>query len=617
MRRNLLLCLLLVCAAQAQVNKATITGLVKDSTGAVIPGVKVVATKISTNLTTETSSGSSGDYSIPALNPGEYRIEAESAGFKKAVIQNVTLQVNQQARIDLTLEVGQVTESINVDAAAPVLETEGPIIGGVIEENRIRSLPLNGRNFMELTTLTAGINEGTSSNSKNVLNKTFAPSAAGMPATENSYQLDGVDNKEPLFHSFNVAPSVDAIGEFRIQVGQYSAEFGAGGGAVINVVTKSGTNQFHGTLFEFLRNDKLDARNFFATQKPPLRLNQFGVYAGGPIIKNRTFVFGGYEGSRERRGITFAQTVPTAAQRAGDLSALGKVIRDPLNGGSPFPNNVIPSNRLDPISQRILSYYPSPNVPGARVSNFVNSPSRLVDQNNYLVRVDHRLTESNDLMGRFAHQEFDRYTPGAFPTIGGLNTPQSYENTSIGLTTRVTPRLLNELRFGYSHVVSRSVGQNVDAPIMRELGLVFQGQTNVNVLNGYPESIVLGNTIFSTYGESLPRIYDMKVFQFYDGVTWARNKHTIKFGADVKRDQVHEPSIDYVRRSYSFGGQYTGDGLGDFLLGFPSALNAGLDKSPQFNYHRLNTAFYLAGRLACLLEAHLEPRTALRVRYSS
>ncbi|MEJ7608560.1 MAG: hypothetical protein WKF37_20395 [Bryobacteraceae bacterium] len=282
----------------------------------------------------------------------------------------------------------------------------------------------------------------------------------------------------------------------------------------------------------------------------------------------------------------------TTAEQRGDLSGLGKTIRDPLNSGTPFPGNMIPSNRLNPISQRILAYYPAPNVPGARVSNFINSPSRIVDQNNFLVKADHRLSENNDLMGRFAHQEFNRYTPGAFPLAGGLRTPQTYENTAIGLTTRLTPLLISELRFGYSHVISNSVGQNVDKPIMRELGLVFQGQTNLDVLNGFPESIVLNNTSFSTFGEPLPRIYDMKVFQMYEGVTWSRNKHTLKFGADIKRDRVQEPVINYVRRSYTFGGQYTGDGLGDFLLGFASAANAGLDISPPFDYARWNLGFY-------------------------
>ena len=390
---------LAVCAAVlGQTNKANITGLVKDSSGAAIPGVKVVATNVATNLSSDTTSGDSGAYSIAALNPGEYRIEAESKGFKKAVLSSIILQVNQQARIDLTLEVGQVSESVDVHATTPAIETESPIIGGVINQARVETLPLNGRNFMELTTLTAGITEGVSSNAKNVLSKGFAPSAAGMPASENSYQLDGIDNKEPVYHSFNIAPSVDAIGEFKIQVGQYSAEFGSGGGAVINVVTKSGTNEVHGTLLEFFRNDKLDARNFFAGAKPPLRQNQFGAYAGGPVIKNRTFVFGGYEGSRERRGITFNQTVPTAAQRTGNLAAFNKVIRDPLNGGAPFAGGVIPANRLDPISQNILKYYPLPNGAGTGLSNYGVSPSRLVDQNNWLVRADHRLSDRNDLI---------------------------------------------------------------------------------------------------------------------------------------------------------------------------------------------------------------------------
>ncbi|MEP6536496.1 MAG: TonB-dependent receptor [Bryobacteraceae bacterium] len=590
-RRLACLAFLAYASVIAQTNKATITGLVKDSSGAAIPGVKVVATNISTNLTSETQAGASGAYSIPALNPGEYKIEAESAGFKKAVLSDVILQVNQQARIDLVLEVGQVSESVDVHATTPAIETESPNIGGVISQSRIENLPLNGRNFMELTTLTAGITEGVSSNAKNVLSKGFAPSAAGMPATENSYQLDGIDNKEPVYHSFNIAPSVDAIGEFKIQVGQYSAEFGSGGGAVINVVTKSGTNELHGTLFEFLRNDKLDARNFFSAKKPPLRLNQFGAYAGGPVIKNRTFVFGGYEGSRERRGITLTQTVPTADQRTGNLASFNKVIRDPLNGNTPFPGGLIPANRLDPISQNILKYYAFPNG-GIGASNYAVSPSRLVDQNNWLVRADHRLTDNNDLMGRYARQSFDRYTPGAFPEAGGLSVPQTFENTGIGLTTRVTPTLISEFRFGFSRLISTSVGQNFYKPVMKELGLNFQGQASADQLYGYPESIVLSNTSISTYSEGLPRIQKSEVYQFTEGVTWAHNNHTFKFGADIRRSRAHELLANYVRRSYTFSGQYSGDGFADFLLGYPSALNVGLDLSPQFDYGDWKMGFY-------------------------
>ena len=593
-RRLVCFTFLVYAAAIAQTNKATITGLVNDSSGAAIPGVKIVATNTATNLSSETSSGASGAYSIPALNPGEYRIEAASAGFKKSVLSSVILQVNQQARIDLILEVGQVTESVDVHATTPAMETESPNIGGVITQARIEALPLNGRNFMELTTLTAGITEGVSSNAKNVLSKGFAPSAAGMPATENSYQLDGIDNKEPVYHSFNIAPSVDAIGEFKIQVGQYSAEFGSGGGAVINVVTKSGTNELHGTLFEFLRNDKLDARNFFSAKKPPLRQNQFGAYAGGPVIKNRTFVFGGYEGSRERRGITLSPTVPTADQRTGNLSSFNKTIRDPLNAGAPFPGGVIPTNRLDPISQNILKFYPLPNGVVVGASNYGVSPSRLVDQNNWLVRADHRLTDNNDLMGRYARQSFDRYTPGAFLDAGGLSVPQTFENSGIGLTTRVTPTLISEFRFGFSRLISTSVGQNFYKPVMKQLGLNFQGQVSADQLNGYPESIVLSGTSISTYSEGLPRIQKSSVFQFTEGITWARNSHTFKFGADVRRSRAHELLANYVRRSYTFSGQYSGDGFGDFLLGFPSAANAGLDLSPQFDYGDWKMGFYAA-----------------------
>ena len=261
--------------------------------------------------------------------PGQYKVQAELQGFKTSVISGITLQVAQQARVEIELQVGEVTQTLDVVGTAPVIDTESPTIGSVVDQKKVVELPLNGRNFMELTTLSQGINEGRLEHGKRLgfLRKGFAPSAAGMPATENNYQLDGADNKEGFFNTFNVAPSVDAVQEFKIQIGQYSAEFGSGGGAVINVVTKSGTNGFHGTVWEFIRNDKLDARNFFlspTTRKASLRRNQFGVAAGGPIKKDRTFIFGNYDGTRERRGVFRGARVPTPAQIAGDLSRLGQ-----------------------------------------------------------------------------------------------------------------------------------------------------------------------------------------------------------------------------------------------------------------------------------------------------
>src|SRR5581483_11590469 len=350
--------LLIVLPGRAQVPTAVLTGVVKDSTGAAVPNVKVAAINTNTNLSREAITDESGTYRIPALNPGPYRLEAEGQGFKKAVLSDIVLEVGQQVRADVQLEVGEVTQTLEVSGQASIVNTESNLIGGVINQSRVVTLPLNGRNFMELTTLTAGIAEGTGSAA--IVNKR-APTAAGMPHQDNNYQLDGADNKESFFNSWNLGPSVDAIQEFSIQVGQYSAEFGSGGGAVINIVTKSGTNQLHGTLWEFLRNDKLDARNFFLTPSQTiasLRRNQFGAAVGGPIIRNKMFLFGNYDGSRIRQGLFRSGVVPTAAQIGGDFSGFNKVIRDPQTS-QPFPGNIIPRSRLDPIAQALAKFYPA------------------------------------------------------------------------------------------------------------------------------------------------------------------------------------------------------------------------------------------------------------------
>ena len=264
---------------------------------------------------------------------------------------------------------------------------------------------------MELTTLTGGTTRGQGSSSQNrgITAKPLNPSVAGQAKANNAYYLDGVQNMDQMWRTYNVAPPVDAIQEFRMQVGQYSAEFGGGGGAIVNVVTKSGTNDFHGSLYEFHRNDNLDAVNFFARSKSQLVFNQFGGSLGGPIIKDRTFFFVTYEGFRERRGLTGRETVPTAEQKAGNLSAFGKTILDPMTG-EPFPSGVIPQNRIDPISTRIMEFYPAPNAPAT--DNFQRSPTRTFDHDNLLFRVDHELSENHDLTGRFALQDIRRFTPG-------------------------------------------------------------------------------------------------------------------------------------------------------------------------------------------------------------
>lgn len=586
------LILLILCSGLpglAQVPTAVLTGVVKDPTGAAVPGVKVTATNTDTNLTRDAVTDESGNYRIAALNPGPYRLDAEVTGFKKATVTGIVLEVAQQARVDVDLQVGEVTQSMEVVGQPTVLNTESNLIGGVINQSRVTSLPLNGRNFMELTTLTAGIAEGTGSAA--IVNKR-APTAAGMPHQDNNYQLDGADNKEAFFNSWNLGPSVDAIQEFSIQVGQYSAEFGSGGGAVINVVTKSGTNEIHGTLWEFLRNNQFDARNFFLTPSQtiaPLRRNQFGAAVGGPIIKNKMFLFGNYDGSRIRQGLFRTTMVPAAAQIGGDFSGFNKIIRDPRTG-QPFAGNIIPASRLDPISQALAKYYAAPNNPNP-VQNFTTNVSSINDYDSGLFRYDWRVTNNNDLMVRYGIQDIYQYTPGTFPAVGGLIVPQKPQNLAINLTSTVTPRLLNEFRASYGRQIHRQRGQNSGNPIAANAGVPFAPKEGSGA--GFVEGLSLGNTIFSSLSEQQPWFLTVNTFQWYDGITWSRGKHNIKAGADIRRHRADAFLGTRLNNSYTFSGQFSGDGFSDFLLGNMSSSSVALSPNETGRFRRTMLAAYV------------------------
>ena len=590
----LLLCLFIAPSLQAQVVNATLTGTVKDSSGAVIAGAKVVATNTGTNLTHETVTDTQGSYRLPSLIPGQYKLQAELQGFKTSMISGITLQVAQQARVDVELQVGEVTQTLDVVGTAPVIDTESPTIGSVIDQKKVVELPLNGRNFMELALLSQGINEAGGSTAKGgFLRKGFAPSAAGMPTTENNYQLDGADNKEGFFNTFNVAPSVDAVQEFKIQIGQYSAEFGSGGGAVINVVTKSGTNNFHGTLWEFIRNDKLDARNFFltpTTRKAALRRNQFGAAGGGPIIKDRTFFFGNYDGTRERRGVFRSARVPTAAEQAGDLSSLGKTIMDPISR-LPFPNNIIPANRISPISTGLAKYYDAVNNPAGPIQNYVANLSSKDDGDSFLVRVDHRLSGKHDFMSRYALQDREIYAPGVFTRVGGTVIPQRFQNIVLGLTSTLKPNLLNEARFSYGRTVNRQQGQNTGNPIAADLGIPFAATDPINA--GFPEGVSYQTSAIANIGEANPWFLTVNSFQWYDGITWTRGTHSIKAGADIRRVRSDAFLATRQNHSYTFNGQFTRDGFGDFLLGIPSSSSMALKPNDLARFRRTQMAYYL------------------------
>src|SRR5258708_4631539 len=381
------LCFVLTVAPilDAQVERASIIGNITDKTGAAMTGVEVTITNESTNTSVRVTSDSAGAYTAVNLIPGSYSASASRSGFRPVVFRNFVLQVGQSARLDITMEVGNVEQTVEVSGAIPLLQTENASVGQVIGKEAVNALPLNGRNFVQLAILAPGVSGldyaqpatiNTGKRPDDLRPAGTALQANGALSQSNQVLLDGVDNTEMILQTFVVRPAVEGIQEFKALTNNAGAEYGRSVGAVVVVTTKSGGNQFHGTLFEFLRNEKLDARNFFArtdAPKPPFKLNQYGASLGGPVRRNRTFFFVNYEGYREVFADTQLQTVPVAAIRAGNFAGV-KVIYDPLTtkanpaGGAnirlPFPNNVITADRFDRLGAGKGHKWPPPQRPG-------------------------------------------------------------------------------------------------------------------------------------------------------------------------------------------------------------------------------------------------------------
>lgn len=396
----------------------TILGSVSDATGARIPGASVAVTNVQTGQTNRTTTNEVGDYLFPVLPGGDYRVEVESPGFKRFIRQGITLSVNQNARVDAVLEVGEVSEQIEVVDDAPLVDTRQAQLGGLVDSQRVNDLPLNGRNVYDLVSLLPGVASArlptVQDNSGNYLN------VNGSRSRHSTFMLDGGFNNDLWRNSGNAAPNPDAVQEFRLITSNYNAEYGRSPGAVLNVVTKSGTNSYHGSAFEFLRNNKLNAKNFFQPSVDPLRQNQFGGSVGGPILRDRTFFFGSYEGLRIRSSdFRNVALTPTAAERIGDFSnSRGAAPRDPVTN-QPFPGGIIPADRLDPVAVNILNaLVPLPNTDDGRVESLQPSTS---DSDQFLVKIDHQLTNAHKLYGSLFIVQGSTFTP-----FGGVSQIPEY-----------------------------------------------------------------------------------------------------------------------------------------------------------------------------------------------
>jgi hypothetical protein len=553
-----------------------IIGVVLDSSGSVVPGATVDVTNQATGQTRTAVSATDGRYTIPQLSPGVYQLRVTLTGFRTSVRDGVEVVVNESARADAQLQVGDVAAEVTVAAASPLVETANATLGVVIDRRKVVDLPLNGRNFTQLGTLIPGVvappsalgGQNGDATPGGFGNVTGGFNVNGMRNQSNNFLLDGATNNDSFNTGFVLRPPPDAIQEFKILTHSYDAEFGRNAGSVVNVVTKSGTNDWSGSAWEFNRSDALQAQNVFATAKPALKQNQYGGAVGGPLAKNRLFLFSYFEGFNNKQGTTDTRTVLSAAQRGGDFSG-GAPIRDPLTG-QPFPGNVIPSSRISPIASAILEkYVPPPNAASNRVTR---SPNVEDTRGQFGTRVDYHLSDQHAFLGRYIVGRTRNVNP-----LGGSNFSPS-GNTAVATLQDVMGSDTWIVRSNMINVARMSMNR-IDAKPTVTSGLPMSTinlnltQTNATAA-GLPFIMVTG--FFSAGDAQQPfanRINN--VVAFTDDLTWVKGQHSLKFGGELRRDRIRVTFINRPNGDYTFSGQYTGNAAADFLLGFPVQFRQG------------------------------------------
>jgi hypothetical protein len=553
----------------------TIYGRVSDPNNSAVAGATVTAAHIGTDTKRTAVTNEEGAFSFTLLPVGKYDISVEAKGFKSFIQHGVELQVESNLRVDPKLELGAITEQVTITEQVSQVDTASSTLGKVVEQRRIVDLPLNGRNFLELGLLQAGVAppvsgiDAVGSGTNNTPGGTkFNFAVNGMRINSNNHLLDGVNNVEPVTGAAMIVPSPDVLQEFRILTNSYTAEFGRAGGSVVTVLTKSGSNAFHGSVFEFLRNDVFDARNTFAPDVPELNQHQFGFTLGGPIVKNKTFFFGGYEGFRQDKGIPVSAPVPTLRVRQGDFSQEAVKPIDPFTGAR-FPNDIIPAGRINAISRNVLKLWPEPNQ-GTNI--WTAAPSGSNDRDQFVARVDHQFSDANTLTGRYILDKGVRLLPlghfasNAAPNIQvpGFSNQEAnrFHNLLISDTHLLSAQWINDFRFSYQRANVAS-GEPVDQVDPASLGFTFPRVSSIDTAPVIAVSGVtgLGPPIFSQ------RLYNF--YQFINNVGYNRVNHSVKFGGEVRRTHLTSLFTSIGNGSFVFNGLASRNAQADFLLGFP------------------------------------------------
>jgi hypothetical protein len=563
----------------AQTTTGAFLGFVTDAQGAVIGGAKVTATNEATGLTRTVMTNSSGEYVISLLPVGRYTLKFEAEKFKQRAVKGVALELDQKAKIDAALEIGEITEVVTSEngAGAPLARTETAEAGEVIENKRIVELPLNGRLYLQLAQLTPGVVENTRGGFGQQLAGVSGPriTVMGGRESDNYFTLDGVGFTDPFYNTASGPLSVDAIQEFNVRSNLYSAESGRLGGAQINIAIKSGTNELHGSAYGFLRNDEFDARNFFDNAKPEFRQTQFGGTIGGPVIKDKLFYFGNYEGLRLAKSLTRTFTAPTAGMRSGQFTT---PIRDPQTG-LPFANNVIPDSRISPVAKGLLQFVPLPNRPGA-ANNLIDSPQEINDGDQFTIKTNYRRNAKDEGSVRYTFYNVDAYQPYGFVAFAsspislpgfGLFLRQRSQNVAIGETHVFSPTLIGEFKFGFSRTAGGQAQQNSNVDFASQFNVA--GASRDPIDRGIPRVTIAP---FNAFGDvATPISRRDNDYQFNYNVSWFLGNHSLNLGAAYKRVQFNPFIPSNKRGQFTFDGRYTGAVFADFLLGLPGSAQGG------------------------------------------
>ncbi len=574
---------------------AEITGAVTDSSCAVIEGAAVTVQSTSTGQVRRVPTNQSGTYDVPFLTPGDYTVRVEKQGFKSATRSGVLLQVGAVARVDFTVEIGVVTESVEVQGGSALLTTENTAVGTVIENKRIVELPLNGRNYLQMVALSPNVSAeqgagGEAAARKGGERTQRSLAVAGARSQFNHYTLDGIENTDPSYNLYALRPSIDALEEFKVETGVYSAEFGRAA-VQVNVATKAGTNQYHGAVFGFFRRDALDAKEYKQVgDKNPFSRNQMGFTFGGRLIRDKLFFMSNFETLREEKTLQGLSNVAPDRMRAGDFSASGRTIFDPATrvystdaqgnvravSASPFPNNIIPSTRFNPVSVKLLEFYPKATRPGDTIlGNFTRQRPRPITWEQFNQRVDFLQSVKSNWFGRLSWGDDDSKELDSFPDQEANILTKTWQTLASNIRT-INPSLVNEFRFGWTQFDN---DQRRFYAFKRDV----TGEIGINGLNspvplswGTPSvGLGLGLSAFGEQGNG-PFVGRTSIFQFIDNVSWIHGKHTVKFGAEIRRDRFNETGNAFTRGSFGFDVNatqnpaqrgVTGHPFADYLLG--------------------------------------------------